>query len=438
MVLLNCVAATSTNAGVFTLQQALEHALTHAPELHASDAARAAAQSRYAAARGSRWPTLDMSYSARRGNNPLDAFADKLNTRSVVTADFDPLSLNDPAASEIHATQLLLKFPLYTGGQLDAQIRRAREQADAASAMHSRNRGVTVFRVTTAYHALQAAQQAETIAADALAAARRHAATATRLADTGRTVVSDQVTAEVFRAAVAGLASAAATRREQAYNELQRVMGLDTETTLEVAPWTEPDITLPAADQTLTREALSRRQDRRAQQARAAAGSAAVDAARAAYRPQVSLLGSSDWFDDEPGLENRSWRVMGVVSMNLFSGGSDRNRVAAARYDLVEEQARLESMDLSIHHELRQALASLRGAVERYRIASASVGQARRGVKLVDERYGQGRTILIDLLQAERALVDTRSEAVSAALAVYEARAALTLASGTAAENQQQ
>jgi outer membrane protein TolC len=159
-----------------------------------------------------------------------------------------------------------------------------------------------------------------------------------------------------------------------------------------------------------------------------------VDAARAAYRPRVSLLGSSDWFDDEPGLENRSWRVMGVVSMNLFSGGADRNRVAAARHDLVAEQARLKSMDLSIRHELRQALLSLHGAVQRYQIVSASLGQARRGVKLVDERYGQGRTILIDLLQAERALVDTRSEAVAAALAVYNARAALALAAGTATE----
>jgi outer membrane protein len=102
----------------FDREQAVRHALAHNPELLAMREQVAAAGGRTQAAQGARLPSLGLSYSARSSNNPLDAFADKLNTRSVTTPDFDPARLNHPGTSELHMTQLALRLPVYAGGRL--------------------------------------------------------------------------------------------------------------------------------------------------------------------------------------------------------------------------------------------------------------------------------------------------------------------------------
>ena len=52
-------------------------------------------------------------------------------------------------------------------------------------------------------------------------------------------------------------------------------------------------------------------------------------------------------------------------------------------------------------------------------------------MQLVKKRYGQGRTILLDLLQSERLYTDTRIEKLTARLNLDIAQAALPLAVGS-------
>lgn len=415
----------------YSPEQAVAHALAHNPELHAAfERTRAAAEST-AAAEAGRQPQLGARYLLRRSDNPLDVFADRLNTRSVTVADFDPARLNDPGGSTLHATELSLTWPLYTGGRIEAAIREARGGEEAARLQYRRARAIVAHHTLVAYRNAQAAAEAARLLGDAVRAAQAHADTTARLLRERRIVASDNLSAEVNLALVQSQHEQAVTRARHALDRLKLLMGLPPHAEVEPAAWQEPVAKpVPADLATLEHRALAERADLQALAALAAASRARIDAARAAFRPQLSVGAAHAWYDDRPALANSSSSLMGMVSMNLYSGGRDRHQVSAARHQAAEAESQLEAARQQAIHEVRVAYATLEEARRRVEICADNVGKARRAVELVRSRYGEGRTLLLDLLQAERVLTESRLEKLNASLALVTAEAALALAVG--------
>jgi outer membrane protein TolC len=413
------------------LDEALAYAAARNPELAAVHSqAEAAASARSAAAAGL-LPQLNFGYSARYSDNPLDAFADKLNTRSVTAADFDPARLNNPDSTTLHATELLAAWPLYTGGRTQATIRESEHNEAAARSGYSRARELTAFRVRSAYFGAQAAAEGVHIAEDAVAASRLHADTTARLLRERRIVPSDNLTADVNHALWRSAREQAQTRATNALNQLKLAMGAPLDADLEPLSWQDP--APGAAPEPVTvfeQRALANRSDLKAQQAQVAAARSRIEQARAGLKPRFDLVASESWYDDQPSLDNESTRLMGVFSMNLWSGGRDQHQIAAAARLAEEQEKRLESLQQQARAEVRAAHQALIEARSRVEICADNIGKARRTVELVRGRYGEGRTILIDLLQAERALVDARQEKLAASLNYLVAEAQLRLATG--------
>ncbi|MDO8703770.1 MAG: TolC family protein [Sulfuricaulis sp.] len=223
-------------AETFDRDQAVHHALAHNPDLLAIREQVTAAGGRTQVAEGARLPSLGLSYSAQSSNNPLAAFASKLNRRRVTTPDFDPARLNHPGTIDLHATQLALRLPVYAGGRLSATLQSAEELEKNVKLQYERAREITAFQALRAYLNLHAAQEGLAIADDAVKAAQEHARTTAQLARAGRIVVSDQLTAEVNLAAVQSQREQAATRLESARNQLKLAMGLPLDSEMTLAP----------------------------------------------------------------------------------------------------------------------------------------------------------------------------------------------------------
>jgi outer membrane protein TolC len=419
----------------YTQDEALGEAVRNRPEISAAREQVLASRARIVAARSGTQAQVDVSAFARLSDNPLTAFADKLNTRTVTAEDFDPARLNDPGASDLIGTSLTLSYPLYTGGRVEADVQQAEDAS--RSAEHSLERGAEniAYEALRAYLMVQAAERAAAVVGDAAEAAARHARTTRRLVAEGRIIESDRLTAEVYLAGVQGRLEQANTRRDLALTELRRAMGLAPDADVSTTAWSESGRSpaQPLDVDALVDTALSQRRDLRALAAQIDAAGAGVERARAAFRPQVGLQAASSWYDDHPAVNNHSWEVMGVVRMNLYSGNLRASRVAESRHEVERLRAQLAAARQRVHAEVYAAAEQIRGALRRLNIALDHVATARRTVRLVDERYGQGRTLLIDLLQSERALLETRSEAVDAALALDGGRAALRYALGALA-----
>ncbi|MHB8455777.1 MAG: TolC family protein [Acidiferrobacterales bacterium] len=419
-------------AEVLTLDQAIRYSLDHNFELKARDEQTLAARARVDAAKSGRMPQIDARYLVRRSDNPLDAFADKLNTRSVNPAtDFTASALNHPASSTLHAGELALQLPIYTGGKLSASIRRARDDEQAADFDLDRARQKTVFRVTRAFLAAQAAIHGVEIATDAVAAAQGHADTTAHLVREGRIVVSDRMTAELNLAATESAREQAINRRRQAMDQLKLAMGLPMDEDIELPPWEDVTATVPDDLPAIEQGALTTRKDLQAARSMTSAGRAGMDEARAALKPQLSIVAKSDWFDDSFGFANNSQSIMGVVSMNLYSGGRDTSELAAARHQADESELRAMNLQQEIQGEVRAAYYDIDEATARRKIAAQNVAKARDAVRLIKQRYGEGRTILLDVLMGERLVVEARNEKLASSLELATGLAALKLAEGT-------
>jgi len=156
-----------------------------------------------------------------------------------------------------------------------------------------------------------------------------------------------------------------------------------------------------------------------------------VQAARAAHKPSVDFIATSNWYDDHPGFDSHSSSVMGVVSLDLYAGGRHQGEIGAALAEENEMQWRAQALEQSVRNDVRAAHDHLREARARHATSADNVERARENVRLVDRRYGQGRTILIDLLQAERSYTDARMEELNSRVDLEVGRSALRLAEGT-------
>jgi outer membrane protein TolC len=195
--------------------------------------------------------------------------------------------------------------------------------------------------------------------------------------------------------------------------------------------WDEPAPLTAGTDAAGSEQrALAARKDLQAQEAWLRASRARIRGARSAFQPQVGVVASDTWYDSNAALDNKSQSIMGVVSMNLFSGGRDWHQLSAAQHDTDEGEQRLDGMKQAARADVRAAVSRLDEARARRAIAASSVDKARENVRLVKQRYGEGRTILIDLLMAERVLVEARHEELNAALAQELGVAQLALAEG--------
>lgn len=416
-------------AQVFDLEAAVAYALEHSPELNVSAQQLGAASAQASSSRAGMMPVVTLSTAARLSNNPLDAFADKLNTRQVRTQDFDPAALNQPGSSDLYFTRLALRWPVYTGGRTGALIDAAEASELNRRLQYQREREYTAFATTQAYLTVLAAEQGLVIAQDAVAAGQEHADTTKKLAREGRIVESDKLAAEVSLAALRSQSEQANTHYKTAMDEFKLIIGLSLEQDVTLA---DASIT-PLAEQVeisrYEQQSLEMRKDLAAVRSQIQAAQASVAAARSARMPSLDIVASTNWYDDSPGLSNNSSSIMGVLSMDLYDGQRD-GKVDLAMAQQRETQWQLQALEQTVRKQVRAAYYSLIEARARLAIAEANVTTAKRTVALVQQRYGQGRTILLDLLQSERLYTGARLERLSASLQLDLAQVALPLAAG--------
>ncbi len=421
-------------AQVMNLRDTVRYALQHNPELRAAEQQVNEARQQLDSVEAASAPVISLSATARVSDNPLDAFADKLFTRQVTAADFDPAALNQPGSSDLYLTSLSLKWPVYTGGKLEAQQQQTGMAVQQSRLLYQRAQQKIAFHTMQAYLFAVATDKAIKIADQAVEAAQRHADTTAKLAAEGRIVESDKLAAEVNLAAVKAQQAQAVTRHKHAITRLRQVMGLPADATLDIDyQWPQQAAlqqALAGEVEQLIKQALQTRVDLQAAQKAIAAAGAGIEAASADKKPSVALVANSNWYDDSPGFDSQSSSLMAVASINLYDGATD-GKVGVARAQQKQQQWREQALQQAVQSEVKQAFDDLQEALSRLDIASDNVARARKAVRLVQKRYGQGRTILLDLLQSERMYTESRIEKLTAELNLRTSRLALSFAVGS-------
>lgn len=423
-----CLGAPYAIARTLTPQEAVAYALAHNPALHARSAEVDAARADIATARSAGRPRITAGLDYGLSNDPLAGLTDALETRSITATSLSPPLLDHPGTRHLGTTSIALTLPLYAGGGIDAGIRGARERAGASRDELERQREQVAAQTLIAYYGVEAATAGVRIARSAVQSAAGHVRTTGRLLREGRIVRSDWLTAQVNLSAMRALSAEADAALSSAQTRLRLAMGLPGRVPLTLVPVALPPPPGPQA--ALLRHALRARPDLKAMVRQWHAARAQAVVARASRLPRLGLRAANDWYGSAPGFANHSWSVMATLRERLYDGGA-----GTAAADAASDRARAlvferRALAAQIRAQVRDALVAMKSASLRLSLADQRVQRARRAARLVRRRYGEGRTLLLDLLQSEQGLTKARIERERARYALLRGSAMLALAEG--------
>ena len=190
----------------------------------------------------------------------------------------------------------------------------------------------------------------------------------------------------------------------------------------------------PSVPAGLPSEMLERRPDLRQAEQSLVAANARIGQAKAAYYPSISLTGFfgaestslSHLFDAQA----RIWQFAGSAAQTVFDAGRTKSQVGVAEARQQQALAQYQSSIQSAFKDALDALVVQRKARESMEAEQLRIDALQSSLRLAQLRYDNGISSLLDVLIAERALLDAQLNRVEAQRAQLSATADLFKALG--------
>lgn len=307
------------------------------------------------------------------------------------------------------------------GGKRTARVAAGRAEVLAAQARQQQARADFAFDLALAYGTAEAQQKRARLFEDDLARAREDVRAARALVQAGKEADLRAIQAQ---AAASGAEADAEAARADAAEALSRLSSL----VAAPQPFTEvPQSLLDLADAVRPPSADPPRASPAIVVAEAERDAAAsrIRVERSAAVPDVTVSLGARRFEGQSG----GALVAGLSApIPLF----DRNRgaVTAASAKLNAADAHLNAARLDAQAEWRAAAAQANAGHARLKAATDAEGAAREGYRLSRIGYDAGRTPLLELSAARRALVEAEARLLDAKLARLRAEATLARLAG--------
>lgn len=396
------------------LNQLVNRALTANNDLAAAKARLDTSRALVGIDRARLFPQLGLSGSAGTSRNSADAMAENLPPGVEI---------------DLQAERYRSTFDLSYEPDLWGKNRRALEAstADAAASagvLDSQRLGIAA-EVARQYFLLRGLDAQESVVRDTL---------------TSRQEALDIQKSKTQAGLIDGISvSRARTELELAENDLaavQRQRGA-AEHALAVLCGTSPSnfsvtrrtstTQLPSIEAGLPADVLNRRPDVRAAIEELRAANARIGVAEAAFYPNFTLSagGGFESMDVKRFLdwENRVLSLGAGATAPLFDAGSNRSNLQAARSRYDEALARYRQSLLVALREVEDALVDLKGLARSRRSLEAALASSRETRALSQERYDKGLTSYLEVVDADRTVLQVRL-----ALSQTDAQQRITLA----------
>jgi len=444
------LAAPLAGADTLDFQQCVALALRQNPGLAATQSQIAQAEAGLKQAQGSRSPKVTLSLNGTYTNDALSSFGLKLSQRGATFGDFGfadflaasqaqmptdamlaiaPDRLNQPDAARNFNTRIEAQMPLYTGGLIEGYVKQAQSHVKAAQSGDLAARQQVTFHVLQAYEGTHSARAYVEVAKQSELAAQAYVKTIENLLKQGVVVKSDLLSAQIFLENVRVQAKQAQNAADAALDQLHLLLGLPLTAPLELGARVLPAL-LPGGTTELRQQALARHPGLNAMRGQLAGADAGVQVASAGYYPQVGLLLRQDWNDKNLALGAGAYTVGAQLSWNVFDAGVTKAAVGRAAGARAELAARLQEAEDGIGFQVGDALRRAGVAQQRVAVHALSVTQATEALNLVEKRYKNGVSTIVELLAARAQLDKAQADRVAAQYELAVQRAALKLAVG--------
>jgi outer membrane protein len=412
-------------ARVVTLEQAIESAHAHQPQLRQARAVTEAAEARAREAKSSLLPQLSASagylrttanFTARPGTVPGSPGAQRGSTFDSFNYFSDSVTLS----------QLLYDFGQATG-RYDAAQAQAQAQADSERAVGL----VTELTVRSAFFDARANKSLVEVARQALANQEAHLGQIEGFVQVGTRPDIDLAQARSDTANARVQLISAENTYDISRATLNQAMGVEGPLDYDVAD----QALLPVAGEglpidPLLDEAIKARPEIASLMKQVRAMQLTMRSIEGAYGP---TLGASLGFT-QGGLsvDHLTWNLSAGLTLTwqLYQGGLTKAQVREAQANVAQVAAQLDLVRQQLRIEVEQARLSVRAAQASLGAAKDALVNARERLRLAEGRYETGIGSIIELGDAQVALTTAATQAVQADLKLSTARAQLLKALG--------
>ncbi len=333
------------------------------------------------------------------------------------------------AAAPTNSTGLSLNMMLFDGGQRLYALRTANYDIAASEANRVAVKYNVALQVKQQYYAVLAAIESRDAADLQMAQATEQFKTSVAKVRAGVATRSDSLRG-VVQVGNAQLALITAqTNKEAADAALTRLVGSEVPVTADPASLQENMAALPDSAElaALAKVGPAVKQA----QANVDAAEENRKASKATYLPSLSANYSrtGSGTDARFGLGEGQFAYNGRLSFSLsypvFNNFLREQQVVVAKVAEVNAQVTLRDTQLGAQQSLTQYIGALRGASQRVAVQVASVAAAEEDVRVQQQRYNIGASVLLDLITSQAALATAEQALIQARYDYRIARAQL-------------
>jgi outer membrane protein len=381
----------------WTLERALQQALSGNPDARLAQQRIVAAQAGLDQANAAFWPRVQLQSSYSASDNPMLAFGSILNQRAYNSS----LNFNDvPTVDDLNARGLVT-VPLYAGGKNTATRKAASANTEAAKQDNAAVQNALGYEVARAFYTVLKSRQFIRAAEAGVNSFEANLAVAKKRLDGGTLLKSGVLDIEVRLAQAREDLVRARNSNALATRALRNLLGIETGE-FEVAD-TAPQTRAPDSGD------FSGRPELTAASHRERAAQEQVTAAKGSYLPRVSAFGSLD-YDYGWKYENGggSYTAGALMQWDVWDGKLTRAKVREANANLESSREERRKLRLALDLEVEQARLELKAANERLSVTDQAVAQATESASLTRARFEQEMALPKDTIDAETALVAAR------------------------------
>ncbi|MDR3564339.1 MAG: TolC family protein [Negativicutes bacterium] len=356
-----------------------------------------------------------------------------LNYAHVAQRFDTPASFNSGSSFVIQnsfSNQLSLSLPIYSGGRLEGLIDQAKLTYRVSDLNVDATRQQLKLSATTSYFNVLATRNLLEVAKQSVDDFAAHLKNVQAQYGVGIVARSDVLQTQVQLANAQDSLIKSDNNYNLAVANLNNVIGLPLSGELKLKGGLQYQSYSLMFDDCV-KYALANRPEMVQSQANIDIAKDQIKVAQSGSLPTLDFNGNNGWeARDFPGAKNSNWMVSLNLGLNVFDSGLTRSQVKQAEYDVITAQETARQTRDSIALEVRTAYLTMKEAEKRIDTSKVAVDQAEENFRIAEVRYTSGVGTNLDVVDAELALTQARTNYIQALYDYNTGKAQLDKAMG--------
>jgi outer membrane protein len=359
-----------------------------------------------------------ISYTEDRTSRPLGI---TIRTHSIPSQG----SITQPGQIPI------LQVPLYTGNKLESMADMAKRGKTAMDLDRTSTKQQLALEVTTSYYNVLQALSLSSVAQQAVDDFNVHLANVQHHYDVGNVALSDVLQTQVRLANARNNLIKAQNAVTMARYKLNKVIGLNLTDDTQLDERVSYEPYTATLEESLT-NAFKNRPEVQQAKLKVAMAKDKVKIAHSESLPTVGAAAVGNVSDTVPASskDDTNWTVGVNVSFNIFDNKLSKSKTKEALADLTIATEQERQLEDAITLEVSNAYLSVKEAGERIKNNQVAVDQSTRDYAMAQERYETGICTNLDVMDAQVAMTQAKTNYVVSIYDYVNSRAQLSKAMG--------